>query len=55
MCVYIIQMHYYNITPRENGRISNIIIIKSKNNIINIITTDNSMTMYTSLKIINVT
>jgi len=48
-------MYYFNITPRENGRISNIIIIKSKNNIINIITTDISMTVYTSLKITNVT
>ena len=54
MCVYYTNA-LLQITPRENGRISNIIIIKSKNNIINIITTDNSMTMYTSLKIINVT
>lgn len=38
-------MYYFNITPRENGGISNIIIIKSKNNIINIITTDISMTV----------
>jgi len=44
-------MHYFNITPKEIDNNSHEIIIQfQKNNIINKITTDITMTVYTSIK-----